>query len=198
MEVLTVGWTRPRPSPLTMPELPQNIDLPDSIQGAARRAVEHGGIGALVGIGLLVRFGVPRVEDLLTGADTARAWVQSAIADLDEDAARAGSHLASTAAVAFAQTIRRLDDDIDPESAGWRADLIDSLRQRDDLCSAVRVLRALHIADELDAILAQADSWTVTWLDSLPFSPSLDDEHLVEVALRENPYWARRAWVGES
>ena len=189
------GWVRPQPSPLIMPDIPSRIELSEPIAAAVRRATRDGGIGAFVGVGLVMRFGSPLLEDILASTDPLMSWGQEVVSAIDEDCAQAASNLATTMAIGFAQAVRRLDDTIDPGAHSWHADLIGTLRIRDDLCSATRVLRRLQMAEEVDAILNQADAWVSAWLAALPFASELVDEHLTEVARRENPYWAPRSWL---
>lgn len=190
-------WTRTELAPIPLPELPEEIDLAEPLARAAGRAGDAGGLGGLVVAGLVLRFASPSLLDVIQGTKPIEGWMEDYVDSLDEDQAEAASGLACTMAMQWARSWRRLDETMAPEDPAWLAELWETLRLRDDLASATRVLRRLDQRGGPDTILAQADAEAATWLRGLPFVLHLDDPHLAEVARREDPFWARRAWLPE-
>lgn len=188
-------WSLSIPGALPLPRLPEGVDLASPLLLAAEAAEAAGGFGELVAVGLVIRFAACRAEDIVRGVDRLGPWVGDRLGQA-ADRAQETARLASAAAVGWAHGWRRLDETLDPESGAWMGELLETLRLRDDLASAARVLRRLGLAGELDAVLAQADAGAAEWLRALPFAMALRDEHLAEVARVENPFWARRRWFG--
>lgn len=192
-----IGWLLRPPPTLPPPARPETIKLPAAITMAAEAAIEAGGLGSLIATGLVMRFGAPPLEELLKGLDPTLPWVERCIAALDEDQAELAARLAATMAVQWARSFRRLDETLAPETDSWLAELWETLRLRDDLASALRVLRRIDRAAETEAIMAPVDAEAAAWLRALPVQLWLEDPHLSEVAREEGPFWARREWLAE-
>ena len=167
------------------------------LQEAVEDAVAGGELAGFVVAGLVARFSEASVVELLAGRNPVAAWLERFVALVDAEQATGAASLASMLGIQWSVALRRLDETMDPEDPRWLTELEAALRLRDELASVVRILRRLNRAEAVEAIVVQADREASAWLEALPFALWLQDPYLVEVARREDPFWASRRWLAE-